>query len=188
MLKRRVYFGVVGLGVALSVNAWAFSPFMGDYENQIAVYGSLGVNSGFIVPPPCQMVPFYFLHLQYSQPTTFFRIPARKSINVGQTIGIGRRYGWNWEQYSIPMGFLSEDIVLLYGARWYLGAGAGVGLQVHQNERLGAKLLFQFKLAAAFRFTECTAAEVFVQHFSNANTAEQNNSYGFYGLGFLYNF
>lgn len=164
------------------------NPFTGPYENQIALYASQGVNSGFLVPAPDQFVPFYLIHIQYSQPTTFFRLPARKSLNIAQTIGTGTHYGWRWDRYTIPLAFLSEDIALIYGRAWYISAGAGVGMQAHQNERLGAKLLFQFKLAGGVHITPCTTAEIFVQHFSNANTAEQNNSYGFYGLGFTFSF
>ena len=169
-------------------DARAYNPFMGDYENQVAVYLGQGVNNGFIIPPPFQLVPFYMLQFQYSQPTTFFRIPARQSINFGETIGVGKKYGWDWRAYTIPMIFLSEDIALLYGRNWYLSVGAGGGLQAQQNERIGSKWLFQAKLALAYRFTECAGAEIYIQHFSNGNTAEENNSYGFYGVGFVYNF
>ena len=81
------------------------NPFMGEHENQIAFHLGQGVNSGFLIPPPTQFVPFYMLHIQYSQPTTFFKIPARQSINIGQTLGFGQKYGWNWDQYTIPMIF-----------------------------------------------------------------------------------
>ena len=147
-----------------------------------------GVNSGFIVPPPTQFVPFVFLHFQYSQPTTFFKVPARQSINIGQTLGFGTGYGWDWTDFTIPMIFLSEDIAIAHGKNWYFSTGVGVGLQAQQNERLGAKLLFQFKLAGGYRINDKWGIELFVQHFSNANTAPENNSYAFYGTGFTYSF
>ena len=62
------------------------NPFMGEHNHQIALNVGAGVNSGFIVPPPTQFVPFVFLHFQYSQPTTFFKVPARQSINIGKTL------------------------------------------------------------------------------------------------------
>lgn len=175
--------------VVCIVPAHAFNPFMGENENQIAVNIGQGVNSGFIIPPPEQFVPFYMLpNIQYSQPTTFFKLPARQSLNFGETVGMAKKYGWDWPDYSIPMIFASGDVALLYGCNWYLSAGAGVGLQAKQNERLGAKLLFQFKLIAGYRFTEHWGGEFFIQHFSNANTADENNSYAFYGLGVTYSF
>ena len=164
------------------------NPFMGEYKNQIAFNIGQGVNSGFLIPPPTQLVPFYMLHIQYSQPTTFFKIPARQSINIGQTLGFGSKYGWDWDQYTIPMIFLSEDIALAHGDNWYFATSIGVGLQAQQNERLGAKLLFQFKLIGGYRINDKWGIELFIQHFSNANTAPENHSYAFYGAGFTYNF
>ncbi len=164
------------------------NPFMGNNKNQIALNIGQGVNSGFLIPPPTQLVPFYFLHVQYSQPTTFFKLPARQSINIGQTLGFGSKYGWDWDKYTIPMIFLSEDIALAHGDNWYFATSIGMGLQAQQNERLGAKLLFQFKLIGGYRINDKWGLEIFMQHFSNANTATENYSYAFYGAGFTYSF
>lgn len=162
--------------------------FMGQYQNQMAFNFGQGVDSGFIVASPTRIAPFYFFNLQYSQPTTFFTIPARQSVNIGQTLGFGRKYGWDWHKYTIPMIFLSEDIALVEHKNFYFGGGAGMGLQAQQNERLGAKLLFQFKLTAGLRFKNHWGMELFMMHFSNANTAPENYSYAFYGLGATYSF
>ncbi len=169
-------------------SANAYNPFFGEYENQVAFNVAQGVNSGFIVPPPFQLVPFYKLHLQYSQPATFFTLPARQSINIGQTVGFGKKYGWHWDKYTIPMIYLSEDVALLSYNDFYLATGVGVGFQLQQNERIGSKLLFQFKITAGYNISDCTGVELFVQHFSNGNTAPENHSYGFYGIGFTYSF
>ncbi len=168
--------------------AVAYNPFMGDAENQIGINFATGVNSGFLIPPPTQFVPFTILTLQYSQPTTFFRAPARQTINIAQTFGFGDKYGWHWDDFTIPMIYLTEDIALACTERTYFGVGAGVGLQAQQNDRIGSKLLFQFKLTAGYRINERINVELFAQHFSNANTADANHSYGFYGIGLLYNF
>ena len=190
MLKICAYFTIFATAFAASgvAHADARNPFTGENRNQIALYLSQGVNGGFLIPPPTQWVPFSFVQAQYSQPTTFFRIPARQSINVGQTIGMGKAYGWNWTKFTIPMIFLSEDAALLHGKHWYFSTGAGMGLQAQQNERLGAKLLFQFKIAGGLHMTKHLSGEIFIQHFSNANTARENHSYGFYGLGMSYSF
>lgn len=172
----------------VSASYGASNPFMGDYQNQVAFHLGQGVNSGIIIPPPTQFVPFYLFHFQYSQPTTFFSLPARQSINVAQTLGLGDRYGWHWKDYTIPMIFLSEDIALFYNKDFYFSTGIGVGLQAQQNKRLGAKLLFQFKLIGGYHINETTSLELFIQHFSNANTAPENYSYAFYGIGVTYNF
>ncbi len=165
-----------------------YNPFTGYNQNQVAFNLGQGIDCGFILPPPFRLVPFYLLHLQYSQPTTFFSLPARQSINIGQTIGFGSKYGWRWDKYTIPMIFLSGDVILANYRDLYFAGGAGVGLQAQQNERLGAKLLFQFKLTAGYRVNDSWGVEIFMHHFSNANTAPENYSYAFYGAGVTYSF
>lgn len=174
-----------------SVGATAYAetnPFFNGYDNQIAFNVGAGVNSGFLIPPPSQFVPYTMYQFQYSQPTTFFRLPARMSINATVNVGYGQKYGWHWDDFSIPIGLLSEDIALFYGRDWYTFIGLGVGMQLQQNERIGSKLLFGFKMGAGYHISECTAIEAFMQHFSNGNTAPENNSYAFYGLGLVYSF
>lgn len=164
------------------------NPFFNGYEQQVAFNIGYGVNSGFLLPPPTQWVPFVMLNAQYSQPTDFFGMYARKSLNIIQTLGHGKKYGWHWDKYTIPIAMLSEDVIPFYGDDWYTFIGLGVGMQAQQNERIGSKLLFGFKLGAGYRLSECTAVELFMQHFSNGNTAPENNSYAFYGLGMTYSF
>ena len=164
------------------------NPFMGDAQNQIAFYIGQGVDNGYIVPMPYHPVPFYMAQIKYSQPATFFRMPARMSINVGETLGFGEKYGWDWSEFTIPLIFLSGDTSLFSGENWYTGVGSGVGLQAQQNERLGAKLLFEFRLFYGYRINEKWNIELYAQHFSNANTAKENHSYAFFGLGVNRNF
>ena len=164
------------------------NPFMGTYQNQFAFGLGQGFDTGWLLPPPTRPVPFYIGTIQYSQPTTFFRVPARRSINISETLGLHEKYGWKWQDYTIPMIYVTEDIALFRYKRIYAGMGAGAGLQAQENERLGAKLLFQFKVTFGYNFNKQWAGEFFIQHFSNANTADENNSYAFYGLGFTYNY
>lgn len=187
-MKNLVITSIFALVCVTAHAADGVNPFFGTNQNQFALNLGQGVDSGIIVPPPFRLVPFYFVHIQYSQPTTFFRLPARQSLNIGQTLGFGEKYHWHWDDFTIPMAFLSGDVALLHGERWYTSAGIGMGMQAQQNERLGAKLIFQFKLAAGWRFTEHWGTEIFVQHFSNGNTAKENHSYAFYGLGMTYSF
>ncbi len=165
------------------------NPYFGEgNEHQLAFNFGYGVNSGIIVPPPTQFVPFIMMHAQYSQPTTFFKLPARQSLNVFQTLGFGKKYGWNWNKFTIPIAMLTGDVALLHGRDWYFGPGIGVGMQAQQNDRIGSKLLFTLKITGGYRITDHIGAEMFVQHFSNGNTAEDNHSYAFYGAGFTYSF
>ena len=164
------------------------NPFMGTYQNQMFYGIGQGFDTGILLPPPVRPVPFYIGTITYSQPTTFFRIPARRSLNISETLGLGSKNGWDWTDYTIPIGYATEDIALFRYKRLYMGVGAGVGLQVKENKRLGAKLLFQFKVTIGVNITQEWATELFIQHFSNANTAEDNHSYAFYGLGLTHNF
>ena len=164
------------------------NPFMGTYQNQIAFGIGQGFDTGILLPPPVRPVPFYIATLQYSQPTTFFRIPARRSLNLSETLGFHEKYGWEWQDYTIPIIYVTEDIALFRYHKLYAGMGAGAGLQAKENERLGAKLVFQFKVTFGYNFNKQWAGEFFIQHFSNANTADENNSYAFYGLGVTYNY
>jgi len=164
------------------------NPFTGTYQNQMFYGIGQGFDTGILLPPPVRPVPFYIGTITYSQPTTFFRIPARRSLNISETLGLGSKNGWDWTDYTIPIGYATEDIALFRYKRLYMGVGAGVGLQVKENKRLGAKLLFQFKVTIGVNITREWATELFIQHFSNANTAEDNHSYAFYGLGLTHNF
>ena len=164
------------------------NPFMGTHQNQFGFGIGQGFDTGWLLPPPTRPVLFYIGNFTYSQPTTFFRMPARRSINISQTVGFHERYGWEWQDYSIPMAYVSEDIPLFWYKRFYMGTGAGVGLQAKQNERLGAKLIFQFKVMFGFNINKQWTTELFIQHFSNANTADANHSYAFYGFGFTYSY
>ena len=164
------------------------NPFMGTYQNQVAFGIGQGFDTGIILPPPTRPVPFYIGTFQYSQPTTFFRVPARRSINISETLGLAKKYGWDWPDYTVPMAYVTEDIALFKYNKIYAGMGAGAGLQAKENARLGAKLLFEFKVLFGYNFNDKWSGEFFIQHFSNANTAEENHSYAFYGLGFTYNY
>lgn len=100
-MKKIAFIFPIMLLCAGAHGATDINPFFGDNNHQLAFNFGYGVNSGFLIPPPTQFVPFIMLHFQYSQPTTFFKLPARQSINIVQTIGSGKKYGWNWDKYKI---------------------------------------------------------------------------------------
>ena len=176
------------LSTIISASYASENPFFNGYDNQITLNLGYGTNHGFLLSPPTQWVPFSMIQIQYSQPSTFFRIPARQSLNVIQTIGFGKKYGWHWDKYTIPIAMLTEDIMLFSNCNWYGFTGVGVGIQAQQNERIGSKLLFGFKVGIGYRISDCMSIEGYMQHMSNANTAPENNSYAFYGLGLSFNF
>lgn len=185
------YLICIFVGIFITTNvarAECINPFLNGYENQAAFNIGAGVNDGFLIPSPSEFVPFNMFHIQYSQASTFFGIHARKSLNIIQTLGHGSKYGWNWDKYTIPIAMLSMDVSPWYGDNWYTFIGFGAGFQAQQNKRIGSKLIFSFKLGLGYRLSECTSIEVFAHHFSNGNTAPENNSYAFYGAGLTYSF
>ena len=176
---------------ALSVPTFTHAdtnPFFNGYDSQFAANFGWGVDNGFLLPAPIRWVPFIMLNVQYSQPTTFFRLPARQSLNITQTLGFGTSRGWHWDKYTIPIATISQDVILAHNKNWYFYSGLSMGFQAQQNERIGSKLLFGFKLGAGYKLSECTNLELFMQHYSNGNTAPENNSYAFFGTGLTYSF
>ena len=184
---KKILYSLLILSIPITATANT-NPFFNRYDNQFTFNIGLGVDSGFLIPSPIQWVPFMMAQFQYSQPTEFFRLPARKSLNIIQTLGAGKSRGWHWDKYTIPIATVSEDIILAHGKEWYFYTGLAAGFQVQQNERIGSKLLFGFKLGGGFKLSECTNLEIFAQHYSNGNTAPENNSYAFFGAGITYNF
>jgi len=188
------------------------NPFFRGYRHQVGFSIGAGVNSGIIVPPPMEWVPFAEFHIQYSVPATIFYFPARFSINITQTVGWDSKYDlsfrrgyssrrwrtpeqcppgacqWRWQDYTIPIIYLSLDVALWHNDRWFVGVGPGVGMQGQENERIGSKLVFIFKPFIGYRINDRTAIEFYIRHFSNGNTAPENNSYAFYGISITRNF
>lgn len=183
---------ILSLPVILACGGYAraenYNPFFVGHRHQVAFSLGTGVNNGIIVPLPSQFVPFAEIHVQYSVPDTLFYLPSRLSANISQTVGFGKKYGWEWSEYSIPIFYITQDVVLLHSRNVYFGMGAGGGFQVAENDRIGSKLLFTLKVFTGYRFNEKFAGEIYVKHFSNGNTAPQNYSYAFYGIGVTYNF
>lgn len=179
---------ITGLCSLLSGLCFA-NPFFADgTRRSVGVFSGWGVNSGFLLPSPSQFVPFIMAQLQYAQAGTFFGLYARDSLNVYQTVGFDEKYNWRWQDFSIPIAQVAKDIALFHGDNWYFAAGVSAGFQLKENDRINSKLLFGFRTMFGYRIMENITLEVFSQHFSNGNTNTENNSYGFYGIGFTHSF
>jgi hypothetical protein len=164
------------------------NPFFGDYKNQIQLNVGSGVDSGIIIPPPEPFVKYGMIQGKYAQPDTFFTLPGRYSVDVTGVIGYGTSGSWDWVKQSDVMGTFSEDIILYNTHNWYYGCGGSVGLQIKQNHRIASKFLLGAKVFAGYKLTERSHIEAFIQHYSDGNTSPENYSYGFYGVGYTYNF
>ena len=173
--------------------------FFGDKQNQVSFTLGQGFDSGELILflHMDRPAPYYMLNFSYSQPTTFFRLPARQTINLVKTIGFGSsdydgkcgyRKACNWEDYGAEIFMLSEDFALYHTTRWYFGAGGGVAVQGRYNERLNTKFLLGFRMFAGYKFSEYWATEFVMQHFSNGDTGTRNLVYDFYGLSAVYSF
>ena len=174
------------------------NPMFGGAARQISVYVGQGADSTYLYPAG-RIVPFYLAHLAYSLPGTFFGLPARQNIDIAGVFGFGKTKNymidkaapmseWDWGNYGNMMIYFSEDVAILSGRGWWLGFGIGAGMQAHQNDRIGTKLIFGMKPHVGFRVSEHWNAEIFSQHFSNGSTDLVNNGYNFFGLGATRNF
>lgn len=174
------------------------NPFFGTKQNQAAVTLGQGFDSGELIAFKHlnHPAPYYMLLMTYSQPTEFFRLPARQNINGTLTYGLRdgnwdggcRHSSCNWSDYNAQIFTLSEDVALLYNERAYFAVGMGVGVQGKYNERLNTKFLLGFKLSFGYRFNDTWGIELAMQHYSNADTGTSNSVYDFWGLGATYSF
>lgn len=178
------------------------NPLFGDKESQIMINLGQGVNQLSLIAAPDMPVPFGMIGFQYSQPVSFFRLPARMSINAIQTVGWGQKYQydgyvddgtiqtfiWDWTKYQTQLAMLSVDCLIAWTSRWYFGSGLAIGVQGKENMRIGTKFLTGFKIFAGYAVAENWRIEMFMQHYSNGSTDLQNYSYNFIGIGAGYNF
>jgi hypothetical protein len=175
------------------------NPFFGEKQNQLSFTLGQGFDSGELIAIKhlnC-VAPYYMLNFQYSQPTTFFRLPARQSINVIKTIGLhnknyngGCRHGVDceWKEYGAEIFMLSGDVSLYNTSKWYFGTGMGMAIQGKENDRLDTKFLLGFRLFTGYKMNESWNLELVMQHFSNGDTGVNNNVYDFWGISTAYNF
>ena len=175
------------------------NPFFGEKQNQLSLTIGQGFDSGELIAVKHlrHIAPYYMFNVQYSQPTTFFRLPARQSINAVKTVGLhdknydgGCRHGIDckWTEYGAEIFMLSGDVSLYNTSRWYFGTGMGAAVQGKQNKRLDTKFLLGFRLFAGYKLNENWNLELVMQHFSNGDTGEENNVYDFWGISTAYNF
>lgn len=173
----------------------AGNPIFGEKQNQIMFNVGQGINRHWMIEPPMNFVPFSMLHFQYSQPMTFFRLPARKSLNIAQTLGWGKKFinpytrtYWNWDEMNRFIAFLSLDVPIVHSERVYGGIGISTGVQHYPTERINSMFLIGVKWFGGVKINDYWHIELFLQHFSNARTERPNLSYNFWGLGVARNF
>lgn len=195
---KRIYL-FIALSLFCAPAIATVNTFFGEKQNQLSMTIGQGFDSGELIAIKHlkHIAPYYMFNFQYSQPTTFFRLPARQSINLVKTIGLkdknyngGCRHGIDceWTEYGAEIFMLSGDVSLYNTKRWYFGTGMGAAIQGKENERLDTKFLLGFRLFAGYKLDESWNLELVMQHFSNGDTGVQNNVYDFWGISAAYNF
>jgi hypothetical protein len=164
------------------------APFFKGTDNQMGIYFGQGTGGGSIQPDFWDITPFGWTMFQYSQPATFFRLPARQNIHVGTTMGWGDKDDECWKNYSWPQAGLSMDAAVMTWNDFYLGGGIGAFMKYERDERQDSRYMFGLKMFVGYGISESWAAEIFTQHFSNGNLSPNNGSYNFFGLALLRNF
>ncbi|MCL2737504.1 MAG: acyloxyacyl hydrolase [Alphaproteobacteria bacterium] len=163
-------------------------PMFGGHRNQIAINVGQGTDATWLLPLPGRRAWFAMYEFRYSQPNSFFRLPGRQNLNIAYIHGWRDDDNWAWTDVTVPLFYWSQDAVLYSTRNWYHGGGMGVGMQLQENDRIGTKLIFAFKLFSGYRLSDTWNMELFMQHFSNGSTSDANYSYNFFGVGFVRNF
>jgi hypothetical protein len=179
----------------LLMKSRAENPIFGEKQNQIMFNIGQGINRYWMIEPPMDFVPFNLLHFQYSQPMKFFRLHARKSLNIAHTLGWGEKFinpytgrYWDWREMNRFLAFLSLDVPLVRSNRFYAGFGISTGVQHYPTQRINSMFLIGVKTFCGIKINDDWRLEFFLQHFSNARTERPNLSYNFWGIGFGRNF
>lgn len=183
---------IFGFAACLAGHASASDPFFRGAKNQIGIYGAFGTGGSslknLVLPTEWEFVPFGMATMEYSQPATFFRMPARANLHAGWTFGWGRKDGEDWRDYTWPMIGLSWDVALLTWRGIYAGAGLGAFIKWRTDARQDSRFVFGTKTFVGYRLSRALSAEVFTQHFSNGNLTPVNGAYNFAGISILVNF
>jgi len=177
--------------IAISAPAFADRPnpfFFGDTQNQMGV--QLGQSAGpgailTIIPGNgWDLEPFQVIALQYSQPTEFFRLPARLNLHAGFFVA------WNnmADDYNDPFAGASLDVAFFQWDDFYLGAGLGGYIKPTYDGRMDSLLMFGTKIFLGYRFADLWSVEIYSQHMDNAGLMAVNGGYNFFGLQVLRNF
>lgn len=120
----------------------------------------------------------YILEAKYSQPSDFFKIPARKNIEFITAKGIDDLRKYNQD---IVFG-LSQEVLFLTLDKIYSGFGLGAYIKVAATDRISSKFTFGQRVFIGYRANDRINLEMFVNHFSNGTLTSLNSGQNFVGL------
>jgi len=166
----------------------ADNPMFGAaHQNAIAIHAAQGTGSGSLFkladPLLWKIEPMTMLMVQYSQPMTIFRLPARQNLNIVQNIGYESDRGLSFVGVGI-----SWDVALLNWRGWYLGGGLGPYMRDSHDRYVESRLVFGEKFFVGYQFDDAWRAEFFTLHFSNGDFTEINRGFNFTGINISFSF
>ena len=161
---KKIFIGFFILFVIGAARAETNVFFDDGDENAVSVYAAWGTGSGsllhLVYPGKWEIVPMTSVMLQYSQPMTIFRMPARMNLNLIQNISYGSAHG-----LSFFGGGISWDVAPLHWARYYIGIGIGPYYRNNYDRWVSSRLVFGEKFFIGARIAERTRVELFTIHF-----------------------
>lgn len=161
--------------------------FAPNAQNAIALYGAQGTGPGtlfkLVDPFLWEFEPMTMAMLQYSQPMTFFRLPARMNFNLVQNVA----YGDDHELAFFAIG-VSWDVVLVHWRGLYIGLGVGPYMRDSRDDYVNSRLVFGERFFIGKNIGDAWRIELFTQHFSNGDFTDINRGFNFFGLAVSYSF
>ena len=192
---KRIVLSLFVIGAAEVARAAANPFFPAGSENQISLAGGASTGPGGNMHAIIfgtwlkhtnqdYLEPFYYAKLEYSQPSVFFRLPARINLSVGSTLGETR----DRNATAQAIAGISEDIALVNWRGFYFGLGFGGFIQGRTTERQASQFVFGAKSFFGYRWSDALSTEIGGIHYSNAQLQSPNHGYNFMHLTMLYNF
>ncbi len=152
----------------------------GIHIGQSTSHGDLG---HLIFPWDWHISPMTIFILQYSQPTSVFRLPSRLNLSLLQNLAYHSNDGASFGAIGISL-----DTVWLSWCDWYIGIGLGPYMRDSGDRYVESRLVFGEKIFIGTRITDRINAELFTLHFSNGDFTRPNHGFNFIGLSVNYSF
>lgn len=175
--------------ILLPINAHSLQNPMFAYGTQNSIMISVGQSTGqgnlgkLVAPWEWDMTPATITMIQYSQPITILRLPARINISGGQNFAYHSMDGASFGAIGV-----SWDILLAARAGFYFGIGIGPYMRDSGDKYVKSRLVFGEKVFIGKNITNKIRAEFFTLHFSNGDFTNPNHGFNFTGLGINYSF
>lgn len=116
--------------------------------------------------------------LSYSQPSTFFKVRSRKSLEIIGLIGLS-------EYEQIIAGGMQEIFI---GKKWlYITLGLGAYIKTKRTNRIASAFTFGQKFAIGTSIKKINI-EICYRHFSNGSIEKPNRGHDFIGANLYYSF